>query len=81
MTGRVLRKTPKIELSDLRRLRRRQTKASPTHRSFFPYKAHKKMVGERRFELPTSWSRTKRATKLRYSPNLRMMLDSETSSE
>ncbi len=28
-----------------------------------------KMVGERRFELPTSWSRTKRATKLRYSPN------------
>jgi hypothetical protein len=28
----------------------------------------KKMVGERRFELPTSWSRTKRATKLRYSP-------------
>ena len=28
-----------------------------------------KMVGERRFELPTSWSRTKRATRLRYSPN------------
>jgi hypothetical protein len=27
------------------------------------------MVGERRFELPASWSRTKRATKLRYSPN------------
>jgi hypothetical protein len=26
------------------------------------------MVGERRFELPASWSRTKRATKLRYSP-------------
>ncbi len=29
----------------------------------------RKMVGERRFELPTSWSRTKRATRLRYSPN------------
>jgi hypothetical protein len=28
----------------------------------------KQVVGERRFELPTSWSRTKRATKLRYSP-------------
>ena len=28
----------------------------------------KKLVGERRFELPASWSRTKRATKLRYSP-------------
>jgi hypothetical protein len=28
----------------------------------------KEMVGERRFELPASWSRTKRATKLRYSP-------------
>lgn len=28
-----------------------------------------KVVGERRFELPTSWSRTKRATRLRYSPN------------
>ena len=28
-----------------------------------------KLVGERRFELPTSWSRTKRATRLRYSPN------------
>ncbi len=28
----------------------------------------KNMVGERRFELPASWSRTKRATKLRYSP-------------
>ena len=28
-----------------------------------------KVVGERRFELPTSWSRTKRATKLRYSPD------------
>ena len=28
-----------------------------------------KMVGERRFELPTSWSRTKRATRLRYSPD------------
>jgi hypothetical protein len=27
-----------------------------------------RMVGERRFELPASWSRTKRATKLRYSP-------------
>ncbi len=27
------------------------------------------MVGERRFELPTSWSRTKRATRLRYSPS------------
>ena len=27
-----------------------------------------KVVGERRFELPTSWSRTKRATRLRYSP-------------
>jgi hypothetical protein len=26
------------------------------------------LVGERRFELPTSWSRTKRATRLRYSP-------------
>ena len=32
----------------------------------------KKVVGERRFELPTSWSRTKRATRLRYSPNVRM---------
>ena len=32
-------------------------------------KPSKKMVGERRFELPASWSRTKRATKLRYSPN------------
>ena len=30
------------------------------------------MVGERRFELPTSWSRTKRATRLRYSPNLKL---------
>ena len=29
----------------------------------------KKVVGERRFELPTSWSRTKRATRLRYSPD------------
>ena len=28
-----------------------------------------KVVGERRFELPTSWSRTKRATRLRYSPD------------
>ena len=28
----------------------------------------KELVGERRFELPTSWSRTKRATRLRYSP-------------
>ena len=28
------------------------------------------MVGERRFELPTSWSRTRRATRLRYSPTL-----------
>lgn len=26
------------------------------------------MVGERRLELPASWSRTKRATRLRYSP-------------
>ena len=26
------------------------------------------MVGAGRFELPTSWSRTKRATKLRYAP-------------
>ena len=31
---------------------------------------NKQMVGERRFELPTSWSRTKRATKLRYSPTI-----------
>ena len=29
----------------------------------------RKMVGERRFELPASWSRTKRATRLRYSPS------------
>ncbi len=34
-----------------------------------------KMVGERRFELPASWSRTKRATKLRYSPNLNKIND------
>ena len=33
-----------------------------------PKTIRKKMVGERRFELPASWSRTKRATKLRYSP-------------
>jgi hypothetical protein len=35
------------------------------------------MVGERRFELPTSWSRTKRATRLRYSPDLKSMHDAE----
>jgi hypothetical protein len=29
----------------------------------------KLMVGESGFEPPTSWSRTKRATRLRYSPN------------
>ncbi len=29
----------------------------------------KTMVGERRLELPTSWSRTMRATRLRYSPS------------
>ena len=28
----------------------------------------KKMVGAGRFELPASWSRTKRATRLRYAP-------------
>ena len=33
-------------------------------------KTIKKMVGESGFEPPASWSRTKRATKLRYSPNL-----------
>ena len=35
-----------------------------------PKTIENKMVGERRFELPTSWSRTKRATKLRYSPTI-----------
>jgi hypothetical protein len=34
----------------------------------------KQLVGERRFELPTSWSRTKRATRLRYSPNYQKAL-------
>ena len=33
------------------------------------------MVGERRFELPASWSRTKRATRLRYSPNFNKVND------
>ena len=35
------------------------------------------LVGERRFELPTSWSRTKRATRLRYSPNYQEALCAE----
>jgi hypothetical protein len=39
----------------------------------------KKMVGERRFELPASWSRTKRATKLRYSPTFFPLLRSSWS--
>ena len=33
-----------------------------------PKTIENKLVGERRFELPASWSRTKRATRLRYSP-------------
>ena len=39
------------------------------------------MVGERRFELPTSWSRTKRATRLRYSPNGRITSNESCRSE
>ncbi len=31
-------------------------------------KSFRKMVGAPRFELGTSWSRTKRATRLRYAP-------------
>ena len=33
-------------------------------------KTKRKLVGAPRFELGTSWSRTKRATRLRYAPNL-----------
>ena len=28
------------------------------------------VVGVERFELPTSWSQTRRATRLRYTPNV-----------
>ena len=38
---------------------------------------NERMVGERRFELPASWSRTKRATKLRYSPDYQKTLCAE----
>ena len=35
---------------------------------FLGVKSFRKMVGAPRFELGTSWSRTKRATRLRYAP-------------
>ena len=37
-------------------------------------KSFRKMVGAPRFELGTSWSRTKRATRLRYAPKNRFQV-------
>lgn len=44
----------------------------------YPKSIGRKLVGVERFELPTSWSQTRRATKLRYTPverrNMRLAL-------
>jgi hypothetical protein len=54
--------------ADLVRPQRRNPKASPTRHLQLLKISTEKMVGESGFEPPTSWSRTRRATKLRYSP-------------
>ena len=77
-------KRKRIKAGSKERMNKVGTKNAPTAKAFkLAAKTAKKtkkkrvwilMVGVERFELPTLWSQTKCATRLRYTPNIGFIL-------